>query len=56
MTTNIFEKILYGIKIANDNIIVLNDKMDTLIKSLSYEETEPNDVSGMEETTIGNIN
>lgn len=46
MTTSIFEKILYGIKVANDNIIVLNEKMDTLIKTLSYEETEPKDATG----------
>ena len=44
MNNNIFEKILYGIKVANDNIIVLNDKIDAIAKMLSYEEGEPKDV------------
>lgn len=50
MNVNIFEKILFGIKVANDNIIVLNDKLDSLIKSLTYEESEPNDAAGAEGT------
>ena len=34
---NIFDKILYGIKAANDNIIIINDKMDDIIKMFSYD-------------------
>ena len=40
---NIFEKILYGVKVANDNIIVLNEKIDAIAKLLSYEEGESTD-------------
>lgn len=40
---NIFEKILYGVKVANDNIIVLNEKIDAIAKLLSYEEDESTD-------------
>lgn len=54
--TNIFEKILYGLKVANDNIIVLNEKMDSLLSSLSFEdETAPKDEAGTD-TEIGFIN
>ena len=55
MNNNIFEKILYGIKVANDNIIVLNDKIDAIAKMLSYEEAEPKDVPA-HINTIGDIN
>lgn len=56
MTTSIFEKILYGIKVANDNIIVLNDKVDLLMKTLSYEETDPAGVgSEHEEIDTNNL-
>ena len=40
---NIFEKILYGVKVANDNIIVLNEKIDAIAKLLSYDEAESTD-------------
>lgn len=53
--TSIFEKLLYGLKVANDNIIVLNDKMDALMKTLSYEETAPNDAAGADNQTVGGI-
>ena len=35
---NIFEKILYGVKVANDNIIVLNEKIDAIAKLLSNDD------------------
>ena len=35
---NIFDKILYGIKVANDNIIIINDKVDAIMKMLSFDE------------------
>lgn len=44
--TNIFEKILYGLKVANDNVVIINDKVDALLKSLTYEEREPNGGAG----------
>lgn len=40
---NIFDKILYGIKIANDNIIIINDKVDAIMKMLSYDEQKEQD-------------
>ena len=40
---NIFDKILYGIKVANDNIIIINDKVDAIIKMLSYDEQKEQD-------------
>ena len=42
---NIFDKILYGIKVANDNIIIINDKVDAIIKMLSYDEQKEQDDS-----------
>ena len=48
---NIFEKILFGIKVANDNIIVLNDKIDTIAKLLSYEDAESTDAKANKKTT-----
>ena len=42
---NIFDKILYGIKAANDNIIIINDKVDAIIKMLSYDEQQEQDDS-----------
>lgn len=53
MTTSIFEKILYGLKVANDNIVVLNEKMDSLMQSLSYEEESKDETDSHE---IGFIN
>nr|DAI42395.1 MAG TPA: hypothetical protein [Caudoviricetes sp.] len=48
--TNIFEKILYGQKICNDNIVILNDKIDAIIKMLSVvEEAEPNTAGATKE-------
>lgn len=45
---NIFDKILYGIKVANDNIIIINDKVDAIMKMLSYgEQKEQDDASPM---------
>lgn len=55
MNNNIFDKILYGIKVANDNIIVLNEKIDAIAKMLSYEESEPKDAPA-HINTIGGIN
>lgn len=49
MTSNIFEKILFGIKVANDNIVVLNEKVDELMHALHFEDaesTEPNEHPG----------
>ena len=43
---NIFDKILYGIKAANDNIIIINDKVDAIMKMLSYNE-QKDDASPM---------
>lgn len=40
---NIFDKILYGIKVANDNIIIINDKVDAIMKMLSYDEQKEQD-------------
>ena len=40
---NIFDKILYGIKVANDNIIIINDKVDATMKMLSYDEQKEQD-------------
>ena len=40
---NIFDKILYGIKVANDNIIIINDKVDAIMKMLSYNEQKGQD-------------
>lgn len=40
---SIFDKILYGIKVANDNIIIINDKMDAIMKMLSYDEQKEQD-------------
>ena len=40
---NIFDKILYGIKVANDNIIIINDKLDAIMKILSYDEQKKQD-------------
>ena len=40
---NIFDKILYGIKVANDNIIIINDKVDAIMKMLSYDEQKKQD-------------
>lgn len=40
---NIFDKILYGIKVANDNIIIINDKVDAVMKMLSYDEQKEQD-------------
>ena len=48
---NIFEKILYGVKVANDNIIVLNEKIDAIAKLLSYEESESTDTQANKKTT-----
>ena len=48
---NIFEKILYGVKVANDNIIVLNDKIDAIAKLLSYDEGESADAQANKKTT-----
>ena len=48
---NIYEKILYGVKVANDNIIVLNDKIDAIAKLLSYEEGESTDAQANKKTT-----
>ena len=48
---NIFEKILFGIKVANDNIIVLNEKIDAIAKLLSYEEGESTDAQANKKTT-----
>lgn len=48
---NIFEKILYGVKVANDNIIVLNEKIDAIAKLLSYEEGESIDAQANKKTT-----
>lgn len=31
---SILEKILYGIKVANDNILVLSDKLDDIRREL----------------------
>lgn len=56
MNENVFSKILYGIKVANDNIIVLNEKMDELLKTLSYEESEPNGTIGTHDTIDGLTN
>lgn len=47
---NIFEKILYGVKVANDNIIVLNEKIDAIGKLLSYEEGESTDAQANKKT------
>lgn len=48
-TTNIFEKILYGQKVTNDNIVILNEKIDVVLKMLTVvEETGP-DASGTEQ-------
>lgn len=55
MNNNIFDKILYGLKVANDNIIVLNEKIDAIAKMLSYEESEPKDAPA-HINTIGGIN
>ena len=45
---NIFDKILYGIKVANDNIIIINDKVDAIMKMLSYDgQKEQDDASPM---------
>lgn len=55
MNNNIFDKILYGLKVANDNIIVLNEKIDAIAKMLSYEESEPKDAPA-NINTIGGIN
>lgn len=52
---NIFERILYGIKVANDNIIVLNDKIDAIAKMLSCEDGEPKDAPAHIDS-IGGIN
>lgn len=38
--SNIFEKILYGIKVANDNIITLNAKLDKILESSTVEDRE----------------
>ena len=40
---NIFDKILYGIKVANDNIIIINDKVDAIMKMLSYDKQKEQD-------------
>ena len=48
---NIFEKILYGVKVANDNIIVLNEKIDAIAKLLSYDEGESTDAQANKKTT-----
>ena len=40
---NISDKILYGIKVANDNIIIINDKMDAHMQMLSYDEQKEQD-------------
>ena len=48
---NIFEKILFGVKVANDNIIVLNEKIDAIAKLLSYEEGESIDAQANKKTT-----
>lgn len=39
MRTNIFEQILYGLKVANDNMVILNDKIEQVMEILSCEET-----------------
>lgn len=53
---NIFDKILYGIKVANDNIIIINDKVDAIIKMLSYDEQkEQDDASPMTDSAIATI-
>ena len=48
---NIFEKILFGVKVANDNIIVLNEKIDAIAKLLSYEEGASTDAQANKKTT-----
>lgn len=44
---NILDKILFALKVSNDNIIVVNDKLDAILKMMTVEESEPN-VSGAE--------
>lgn len=50
--TSIFEKILYGVKTNNDNLIAISErldelfaKVDELAATLTYEE-EPNEADG----------
>lgn len=49
--TNIFEKILYAQKVMNDNLVVMNEKLDMVLSALSYEEPQP-DVNGGDECQI----
>ena len=33
--TNVFDRILLGLKITNDNVVILNEKIDTLLGFLT---------------------
>ena len=44
MPVSIFEKLILGLKVVNDNLIIANEKLDAVLASLSYEEAEPNGV------------
>lgn len=51
MPVSIFEKLILGLKVVNDNLIIANEKLDAVLASLSYEEAEPNGVPGAAENT-----
>lgn len=36
--TTVIDKLLYGIKVTNDNIIVLNEKLDKILSLMGVEE------------------
>lgn len=45
METDILEKILFGIKVANANVIVLNEKVEELMLAINLLEEKEGDTS-----------
>lgn len=45
METDILEKILFGIKVANANVIVLNEKVEELMLAINLLEEKEGDAS-----------